>query len=119
MKKKQFDKIMTRLDFLTERLIVIEEMIENKIKKDVPPPPFEPLKDIFIPSYIPPTSCSLCGIKLDSVMGYVCNNTQCPTFPVVRSIQPISYNANTSVSYDETQAKRDNMTNPGNLNYEI
>lgn len=24
-------------------------------------------------------NCPKCGLKLDSVMGYVCNNTPCPT----------------------------------------
>jgi len=31
--------------------------------------------------YDPPKrSCSRCGISLDGVMGYVCNNKDCPTF---------------------------------------
>lgn len=29
--------------------------------------------------YEPITQCSKCGLKLDQVMGYVCNNYPCPT----------------------------------------
>ena len=37
-------------------------------------PPFSP-----VPHTEWPKTCSKCGLKLESVMGYVCNNHPCPT----------------------------------------
>lgn len=31
------------------------------------------------PVFAAPDRCPVCGIRLDSAMGYVCGNTQCPT----------------------------------------
>lgn len=31
-------------------------------------------------SHIPPQRCSKCGLDLTKPMGYVCNDSQCPTF---------------------------------------
>lgn len=43
------------------------------------------------------TKCSKCGIDLTGVMGYVCSNSQCPTFPriwsgITTSVNAQSYN---------------------------
>ena len=61
---------------------------ENAKTKQVPapyttpitPPPFtDPYKDIY-PTWPGVKSCSKCGLKLEGVMGYVCNDVKCPTF---------------------------------------
>lgn len=48
----------------------------------VPTPPYEkPMPPPFTPNPWPGVrSCSKCGLKLDGVMGYVCNDQYCPTF---------------------------------------
>lgn len=52
----------------------------------VPTPPYEkPMPSPFPRPFIPDPfsgvpSCSKCGLKLDGVMGYVCNDQYCPTF---------------------------------------
>lgn len=56
----------------------------NAKTKSVPPPitppPFnDPYKDIY-PTWPGVRSCSKCGLKLEGVMGYVCNDMKCPTF---------------------------------------
>jgi hypothetical protein len=52
-------------------------------------------KPSYVPTYSPtypgpdvlqqPFKCSRCGLRLDQVMGYVCNDSQCPTFVRVTS----------------------------------
>ena len=43
-------------------------------------PPFtDPYKDIY-PTWPRVKSCSKCGLKLEGVMGYVCNDMKSPTF---------------------------------------
>lgn len=37
-------------------------------------------------SHIPPQRCSKCGLDLTKPMGYVCNDSQCPTFLRVTSM---------------------------------
>lgn len=47
----------------------------------ITPPPFtDPLKDIHPSTWPGVRSCSKCGLKLEGVMGYVCNDMKCPTF---------------------------------------
>ena len=58
---------------------------ENAKTKSVPspitPPPFtDPYKDIHPTTWPGVKSCSKCGLKLEGVMGYVCNDMKCPTF---------------------------------------
>jgi hypothetical protein len=111
MKKKKFEQLLTRMDFILERLADIEFAIEHKLNKDVPtPPPFKQWDEVPLP-YISSKSCSKCGLKLDSAMGYVCNDSQCPTFPMVTSVTLV--NSTSSVE----QSNR--MTNPGNLDYDV
>jgi len=39
-------------------------------------------KDLYTyPKSDMPTKCSRCGINLTGVMGFVCSDAQCPTFP--------------------------------------
>jgi hypothetical protein len=108
MKQKKFENLTARLNFIIARL----DQIEHKLNKDVPtPPPFKQWDEVPLP-YISPKSCSKCGLKLDAVMGYVCNDSQCPTFPRVTSVTPVN-----STSSVEPQSNR--MTNPGNLDYDV
>lgn len=100
MKQKKFDALMTRLDFIIERLDAIEFMIEKKLNVDVAPliSPPAPQKWNEMPAIIPVGSqnCAKCGIRLDSAMGYVCYNQGCPTFVTTTR-----------------------MTSPGNLDYDV
>lgn len=38
------------------------------------------------PPHVPSNNCSRCGVNLAGVMGYVCNDQQCPTFARVTSV---------------------------------
>lgn len=42
---------------------------------------FQPAQPVVPPVYPgqPISTCSLCGIRLDTVMGYVCSRINCPT----------------------------------------
>ncbi len=50
-----------------------------KMNQPVQPPPYVPP-----PAY--PRQCARCGISLSGVMGFVCGDPQCPTFPRVTSV---------------------------------
>ena len=52
------------------------------------------------PTYLKPqtSKCSRCGINLNTTMGYVCNNQQCPTFTRVSCVTTMS---NTAVQLNE------------------
>jgi hypothetical protein len=42
--------------------------------------PFEiTMPNMPYPTWVVPTACSVCGLPFDSVMGYACNNPQCPS----------------------------------------
>ena len=77
---------------LMEMLVDWEEEAAEPIKPPpfIPPtPPYkydpltypQPWPAPFTPNPWPGVrNCAKCGINLDGVMGYVCNDTQCPTF---------------------------------------
>ena len=53
-------------------------------------PFWQPPPDRWWPTYYPTTIptvkynyCPQCGIKLDEIMGYVCNNQGCPILPQI------------------------------------
>jgi hypothetical protein len=81
-----------RLDDLAKENAKLREevaLLTNIIREtanNVPMKPAFPYQPGFvpIPNDIPPlvamfTTCPKCGLKLDSVMGYVCSQPQCPT----------------------------------------
>lgn len=73
MKKKKLKKIIKRLDELLDEI--------EKITKENPTIPSDPLKDYPKPPQLGRiTKCSLCGLELAGIMGYVCTNIDCPTF---------------------------------------
>ena len=67
-----------RLDKILEKLDRIIDLLPRE-------------KSPYIPTYPGPDvlqqpfKCSRCGLRLDQVMGYVCNDSQCPTFVRVTS----------------------------------
>lgn len=74
MNDDKLDKILEKLD----RIIDLLPKEKSPYSPSYPPP-------TPVPSF-PPTTCSRCGIRLDQVMGYVCNDSQCPTFTRITSV---------------------------------
>jgi hypothetical protein len=90
--QKSLDAAQRRLDDLAKENAKLREevaLLTNIIREtanNVPMKPSFPYQPGFvpIPNDIPPlvamfTTCPKCGLKLDSVMGYVCSQPQCPT----------------------------------------
>ncbi len=75
MNDDKLDKILEKLDR------IIDLLPKEKSPYSPSYPPLTPG-----PSFPPYTTCSRCGMRLDRVMGYVCNDSQCPTFLRVTSV---------------------------------
>jgi hypothetical protein len=70
MIEDNFNEILRRLD-----------KIEKTIRDITIPSYPNPSRTVpFPPPYIPQNSCTKCGMSLEGVMGYVCNDRDCPTF---------------------------------------
>jgi hypothetical protein len=71
-----------RLDKILEKLDRIIDLLPKEKSPCVPTyPPTYPGPNVLQQ----PLKCLECGIRLDQVMGYVCNNSQCPTYVRVTS----------------------------------
>jgi hypothetical protein len=66
------ERILSELKSINKKLDKIEQRQNYPFQPYTPSTPIQPLN-------IPPLNCSKCGIRLDQVMGYVCNNHPCPT----------------------------------------
>lgn len=75
MNDDKLDKILEKLDR------IIDLLPKEKSPYGTRQPPLTP-----VPSFPPYATCSRCGMRLDRVMGYVCNDSQCPTFARVTSV---------------------------------
>lgn len=73
------------MDKLNEILEAIRELKTNPLP--VQPQPYDPhpvdpqwptIPTIPVPQ---PTRCGVCGLEIENLTGYVCNNTACPIFP--------------------------------------
>jgi hypothetical protein len=62
--------------------VLLEEHTSVRI---LPQPPVSPIVPQFPdpPGFTEKPRCSKCGMQLDGVMGYVCGDIHCPTFPKV------------------------------------
>ena len=76
---EKLDKIQNDLNWIIRYLLARDQPVQ--------PPPFAPPTPPYKydppapwPTTYPKKSCPKCGIQLDGVMGYVCGDTQCPTF---------------------------------------
>ena len=76
MNDDKLDRILEKLDRIIDLL--------SKEKSPYSPsyPPTYPGPDVLQQ----PFKCSRCGLRLDQVMGYVCNDSQCPTFTRITSV---------------------------------
>lgn len=63
----QLQDIQHRLRMLEETVLEIRNTLRVQ-----PVTPLQPMKNM-------PNRCTKCGIQLDTIMGYVCYNTPCPT----------------------------------------
>ena len=98
MKKKLLKKILKRLDEIEQRLVKFD---------------YYPNTLPALPDYLGgPNMCGKCGMTFDGVTSYYCSVQDCPTFFVPTSI------TGTNANYYNTQARRDNMSSPGDKDYE-
>lgn len=67
-----------KLDRILEKL---DRIIDLLPKEKTPYAPTYPGPNVLQQ----PLKCLECGMRLDRVMGYVCNNSQCPTFTRITS----------------------------------
>lgn len=82
-----------KLDEILERL----DKLERKTKIDATP-----------------NSCSKCGISFSGVTNYYCHNINCPMF-----VKTTAYSSAASESYfNSIRAARDNMSSPGDKDYQ-
>ena len=77
---------LTPHDELVQKLDKLQEQVDNLTKRiatiEVSQMPYGPVNPYTIP--VPKidwgtVTCPACGLKLEGVMGYVCNNPRCPT----------------------------------------
>ena len=60
-------------------------------------------------------TCTRCGISFSGITGYYCQNINCPTFTKVS----YSYSSAAPESYfNSIRAARDNMSSPGDKDYQ-
>lgn len=76
--KKEWDEIHKKMDRIIDMLDLLKK--ERELSTPIYPPTY-PRPDVLQQ----PFKCSRCGLRLDQVMGYVCNDSQCPTFVRVTS----------------------------------
>ena len=88
-----------KLDKILEKLDRIIHLLPKEKPSYVPTyPPTYPRPDVLQQ----PFKCSRCGLRLDQVMGYVCNDSQCPTFVRVTSA---AYSGQPWQSYNDEDNK--------------
>ena len=59
------------MDNLRMRVAELEAELEAERRKNITYPHLQPLQV--------PSGCSVCGLKMDGPMGYVCSHPNCPT----------------------------------------
>lgn len=83
MEKDTEDYVMQ----LEKRIVLLEgrvALLEAQLSAMRPIPTYpSPLTPYPQPHLAPPRRCSKCGMSIEGVMGYVCNDSYCPTFPKV------------------------------------
>ena len=74
-----------KLDRIIELLLEIKRLMEKEkgTFPYIPPHPYNPNENPWTIPYMEKKSCPKCGLNLEGVMGYVCTNPGCPTFPQV------------------------------------
>lgn len=110
-----FEAVMTgdaSCRFMQKRMYTWLEAAYNKGleegKKATQPPiqmPYDIDPGILQPTPRPPVwpnvaSCSRCGINLSGVMGYVCNDTKCPTYTRAYSITEMKFGRKSDEGYN-------------------
>lgn len=86
MEKDTEDYVMQ----LEKRIVLLEgrvSLLEAQLNAMKPMPAYPSYPAPTYPS-IPLRSCAKCGMNLDGVMGYVCNDSYCPSFPKVTYVTP-------------------------------
>lgn len=79
MKKDTEDYVMQ----LEKRIVLLEgrvALLEAQLAAMRPIPTYP---SYLQPNLAPPRRCAKCGMSVEGVMGYVCNDSYCPTFPKV------------------------------------
>lgn len=76
-------KTQSLLEAILEELREIRKIVSEPPEPVFPDspdvPPYAPVSPANPPREWPSRQCSRCGIRLDSVMGYVCSDPTCPT----------------------------------------
>ena len=63
---------------LRKRTQELEEELERHQRLSSPYQPIAPTVP-YQPTWVAPNACSICGMKFDGPMGYVCTNPRCPS----------------------------------------
>jgi hypothetical protein len=69
--KKELELLRKDLDCQSARITRLEKDLAQERQMRAPYQPFRPLQAS--------SGCSVCGLKMDTSMGYVCDNPRCPT----------------------------------------
>lgn len=84
--EKYLIQLEKRIVLLEGRVALLEAQLSAMRPIPTYPSPLTPAPYLPYPQpYIgtPPRKCSKCGMNIEGVMGYVCNDSYCPTFPKV------------------------------------
>lgn len=69
--KKELELLRKDLDYQSARIARLEMDLAQERQMSAPYQPFQPLQE--------PSGCPVCGLRMNTSMGYVCNNQRCPT----------------------------------------
>lgn len=72
--EKRLELLEKQVKDLTLQISYLEMELQKERIKSIPWQPIQPMKPLQVPS-----GCPVCGLKMDTAMGYVCSHPHCPT----------------------------------------